>query len=273
MTSGTSDATASAALTAVWLNARDDVATALRALAPGEPIEVRHGAQARVLEAGEAIPLGHKIALRAMERGTRVRKYGEYIGRLSADVAAGGWVHTHNLATAARRTTGEELAWRGQAAPAGGTRAVSHGDAPPAVPARSRDGRTLYVAQPAHGYVLAQSADGTSRVFADLGGLPGEPVAVAVDKDDHVWVALADAGALLRYAPDGTLVRVLRVPATHPVSIAFGPAGSHDLYVASRTEAAAVTGSSTVRPQRDGSAVLVLDAGVGRLLLPTGASA
>lgn len=271
MTSGMSSATESAPLAAVWLDARDDVATALRALAAGESIVVLHGAQSRTLEIGEAIPLGHKIALRALERGMRVRKYGEYIGRLSADVAAGRWVHTHNLATAARRTTGEELAWRGQAAPEGGTRAVPRGRAPGAGLARSRDGRTHYVPKPAHGYVLARSADGASRIFADLGGLPGEPVAAVVDGEDHVWVALADAGALLRYSPDGMLVRVLRVPATDPVSIAFGPDGTHDLYIVSRSEGTRDIAHGA-QAGADAPSVLVLDAGVGGLPPAPGAT-
>jgi altronate dehydratase small subunit len=89
---------------AVWLDARDDVATALRAIGPGEHVRVRCGDEERTVAAREAIALGHKIALRAMGAGTGVRKYGELIGRLTADVAEGEWVHTHNLATAAHDT-------------------------------------------------------------------------------------------------------------------------------------------------------------------------
>ena len=91
------------AVVAIWLDARDDVATVLRAVDPGERVRVQCGDEHREVRAGESIPLGHKIALGAMERGTRIRKYGEFIGQLTADVAEGGWVHTHNLATTARR--------------------------------------------------------------------------------------------------------------------------------------------------------------------------
>lgn len=267
MTSVPAPGADSAALAAVWLDARDDVATALRPLAPGESITVSHGGQSRTVRVGEPIPLGHKIALRALERGTRVRKYGERIGRLFADVPAGGWVHTHNLGTAARRTTAEELAWRAQAAPEGGVRAVPHGDAPSAVPAVSRDGRTQYVAQPAHGYVLARAADGASRIFADLGGLPGEPVATAVDGEDHVWVALADAGALLRYAPDGALVRVLRLPSNDPVALAFGPAGTREIYVTTRAAGSTAEGATA-----HASSTFVLDADIGDVATQSGAN-
>ena len=91
-------------MVAVWLDARDDVATALRAIEPGEHVRVRCGDDERTVAAREAIALGHKIALRAMDAGTGVRKYGELIGRLTADVAEGEWIHTHNLATGAQRT-------------------------------------------------------------------------------------------------------------------------------------------------------------------------
>lgn len=89
---------------AVWLDTRDDVATALRAVEPGERVRVQCGSEQREVVAREAIPLGHKIALTAMSAGTRIRKYGEFIGRLTDDVAEGDWVHTHNLATTAQRT-------------------------------------------------------------------------------------------------------------------------------------------------------------------------
>jgi SAF domain len=91
-------------MAAVWLDARDDVATALRSIEPGERVRIRCGDEQRTIAARDAIPLGHKIALRAMEAGTRVRKYGEFIGGLTAGVAEGEWVHTHNLATAADGT-------------------------------------------------------------------------------------------------------------------------------------------------------------------------
>lgn len=92
------------AVVAVWLDPRDDVATVLRAIEAGERVRLQCGGDQREVVAGEAIPLGHKIALRAMEVGTRIRKYGEFIGKLTADVAEGTWVHTHNLATTAQRT-------------------------------------------------------------------------------------------------------------------------------------------------------------------------
>lgn len=47
----------------------------------------------------EAIPLGHKIALRDLQVGDTVIKYGEDIGKVVANTRAGEHVHVHNLKT------------------------------------------------------------------------------------------------------------------------------------------------------------------------------
>lgn len=73
----------------------DNVAVAIRPLAAGEQIEV---AGARVT-LRDAVPAGHKVALRALDVGESVVKYGFPIGAITAPVAAGGWIHSHNLKT------------------------------------------------------------------------------------------------------------------------------------------------------------------------------
>lgn len=45
------------------------------------------------------VPIGHKIALKDLKAGDTAIKYGEDIGKVIADVAVGGHVHTHNLKT------------------------------------------------------------------------------------------------------------------------------------------------------------------------------
>jgi altronate dehydratase small subunit len=70
---------------------------ALRDLAAGETVELRVGDRTRRLTLPEPIPLCHKLALHALAVGQEVRKYGEVIGRTSAAVEPGGWVHVHNL--------------------------------------------------------------------------------------------------------------------------------------------------------------------------------
>lgn len=82
-------------MTAARVHPDDDVAVALRPLAAGTEVAV---GGARVTLADD-VPAGHKLALRALGAGDPVRKYGEVIGAATAPVAAGAWVHAHNLAT------------------------------------------------------------------------------------------------------------------------------------------------------------------------------
>lgn len=72
----------------------DDVAVALRALAPGATVAFADGSRVDVLA---AIPAGHKIALRPVAPGAPIRKYGQTIGRASASIAPGEHVHVHNV--------------------------------------------------------------------------------------------------------------------------------------------------------------------------------
>jgi altronate hydrolase len=83
------------ALPLLRLDPRDDVASALRPLVAGEVVEIDGK---RIAVRGE-VPNGHKIALRDMEAGAEVRKYGWPIGRATVPVQAGEHVHSHNLAT------------------------------------------------------------------------------------------------------------------------------------------------------------------------------
>jgi len=45
----------------------------------------------------QSVPRGHKLAVRAADSGGQVRKYGQSIGRATADIVVGDHVHTHNL--------------------------------------------------------------------------------------------------------------------------------------------------------------------------------
>lgn len=97
---------------AVRVNSRDDVAVAVRPLAAGTVVEVEG---ARVTLADD-VPARHKLALRALEIGVPVHKYGFPIGAATAPIAAGAWVHAHNLAT--RLSGALEYRWNGASAAA-----------------------------------------------------------------------------------------------------------------------------------------------------------
>jgi altronate dehydratase small subunit len=83
---------------ALVIDPRDDVAVALVDLPAGESCTLRVGDETRrTVEIKVDIPFGHKFALRRIERGEDVLKYGEVIGEATAAIEVGEWVHVHNL--------------------------------------------------------------------------------------------------------------------------------------------------------------------------------
>lgn len=92
---------------------RDEVAVALRDLGAGETVAV----DGLVVRLRQDVQRGHKVALRSVAAGAPVRKYGWPIGAASSPIAAGDWVHTHNLRTLLEAEEGYR--WRGDGRPAG----------------------------------------------------------------------------------------------------------------------------------------------------------
>ena len=84
---------------ALVISERDNVATALQPLAPGQRLDL--GESTLIVE--EPIAPGHKVALTAIAAGEPVIKYGSAIGTASKDIAAGTHVHTHNVASSRGR--------------------------------------------------------------------------------------------------------------------------------------------------------------------------
>lgn len=75
----------------IKIHPTDNVAVALR------PIE--KGSVWNEVTVLENIPQGHKMALVPIQEHDQVRKYGFSIGHATANIRAGEWVHTHNIAT------------------------------------------------------------------------------------------------------------------------------------------------------------------------------
>jgi L-arabinonolactonase len=100
----------------------------------------------------------------------------------------------------------------------------------------SPDGATMYfcdslsrrIQQCAYGDTL-----GTPHLFADLGDATGEPDGSCVDAQGCLWNAQWGMSRVARYAPDGSLLELLPVPATQPTRPAFGGATLDTLYVTS----------------------------------------
>jgi altronate hydrolase len=79
---------------ALRLHPDDNVAVALMPLASGRTLDIG-GAAVRLVN---QIDAGHKFALRPLERGQALKRYGQLIGFATRDISVGEHVHTHNLA-------------------------------------------------------------------------------------------------------------------------------------------------------------------------------
>lgn len=71
----------------------DDVAVAKTPLPAGTEL----GWEAGEVRLSTDVPAGHKIALRPIAEGKPCHKYGQIIGYATANIAAGDWIHNHNL--------------------------------------------------------------------------------------------------------------------------------------------------------------------------------
>lgn len=84
-------------INAILLDEKDNVVTCVKEVKAGEEVCYRTETGEMTLCAKEDIPYCHKVALRDLREGDRVIKYGEMLGLLSRDVAAGCWVNETNL--------------------------------------------------------------------------------------------------------------------------------------------------------------------------------
>jgi altronate dehydratase len=80
---------------AIRVHARDNVAVVAADVQAGDLVRLDGGDELRAID---AIPRGSKVALGPIACGEAVIRYGEEIGRATKDIAAGEYVHTHNLA-------------------------------------------------------------------------------------------------------------------------------------------------------------------------------
>lgn len=74
----------------------DNVATLLD---DGTDLVQLLGSEPREIRLREKIPAGHKVALADFAEGAAVVKFGVRIGHATTAIAAGAWVHLHNLAS------------------------------------------------------------------------------------------------------------------------------------------------------------------------------
>jgi sugar lactone lactonase YvrE len=105
-------------------------------------------------------------------------------------------------------------------------------------PAFSPDGATLFLADSARGLIRAYPVVdpgtgelGEPSVFTTLDA--GSPDGMTTDREGGLWTAVWGRGRVHRYRADGTLDRVVSVPAAQPAGVCLGGDDGRTLYVTS----------------------------------------
>ena len=91
---------------AILINEKDNVATALEPLESGTTMTLEIAGRIENIRISSAIPAGHKVALRQIDAGADVVKYGEPIGQAVVGIAPGEHVHVHNVTSRGKKAEG-----------------------------------------------------------------------------------------------------------------------------------------------------------------------
>lgn len=91
-------------------------------------------------------------------------------------------------------------------------------------------GVDVFDTDPASGALLHR------RRFADIPAAQGSADGLTIDADGGVWVAVWGSGEVRRYAPDGEVDTVVRLPAREVTSVAFGGPDLDVLYITTARE-------------------------------------
>jgi sugar lactone lactonase YvrE len=106
-------------------------------------------------------------------------------------------------------------------------------------PAFSPDGKVCYFCDSYARQVFRYDVDpatgevGPRQLFATVPDDGGYPDGMTVDADGFLWNAHWDGWRVTRYAPDGTIDRVIDVPVPRPTAPGFGGADLATLYITS----------------------------------------
>lgn len=149
-------------------------------------------------------------------------------------------------------------------APDGRTEVALEGIHIPNTISVSADGGTLYLADSRLQTIFAyETADlSRRRVFAVS---PAAPDGSAIDIQGFLWNAEWGGARIVRYAPDGTIDRVVPTPVDQPTSCAFGGPDLSTLYVTSAREG--LSPEDLARQPHAGS-LFAFEPGVRGLALP-----
>ncbi|MDQ3464319.1 MAG: SMP-30/gluconolactonase/LRE family protein [Actinomycetota bacterium] len=106
----------------------------------------------------------------------------------------------------------------------------------------SPDATTMYFIDSTPGTVTAYDYDrhtgaiSEPRTVLEVPPDDGMPDGMTVDSEGCLWVAIWGGSAVRRYAPDGTLLANVELPATQVTSCAFGGPALRDLYITTASE-------------------------------------
>lgn len=84
-------------MNALIVDPRDNVIVAIEPIAAGDTVTYLVDGEPASLTAAEDITIYHKLAIRDIQKGEPVVKYGEHIGAATALIPAGTHVHVHNV--------------------------------------------------------------------------------------------------------------------------------------------------------------------------------
>lgn len=105
----------------------------------------------------------------------------------------------------------------------------------------SPDGATFYLGDShtnmiwQYDYDRITGAMSNRRVFADTTDLPGDVDGASIDSEGYLWNARFGGGCLIRFAPDGEVDRILRLPVSQPTHVTFGGPDLCRLYITTAT--------------------------------------
>jgi len=129
----------------------------------------------------------------------------------------------------------------------------------------SPDGATMYLASSldrvihAYDYDVESGTIDNRRVFVSIIGDEAVPDGSTVDAEGFLWNAQWDGWRVVRYAPDGSVDRVVEMPVRRPTSCMFGGDDLATLYV---TSARAGLSRRQMRRQRLAGGIFAIHAGV-----------
>ncbi len=112
---------------------------------------------------------------------------------------------------------------------------------------------------------LAAGALGKRTLFRDVAYHQGIPDGSTVDAEGFVWNAEYGGGRLVRYAPDGSIDRIVELPVSLPSSCTFGGSDLSTLYVTTANQRLSAAQRKT---QPYAGALLALNVGVKGLAEP-----